>query len=301
VLLHAHFAVDAAYFCWLRDAVDVPLVVSCYGYDVSGFPHRFWGIGKAYLRRVFETADLFLAMSDDMKRDLLELGCPGDRILVHYHGIDLQRFRYVDRSSRDAGLVRILFVGSLTEKKGATDVLRAFARVMTGHRHVELRLVGDGPLRPQLLREAQALGCADRVTFAGFVEHAAVPEELAAADIFCLPSAVDRDGNKEGIPGTIVEAQSSGLPVVSTKHAGIPYVVLEGQTGFLVPERDIQGLAGKITMLLERPELRRSLGRAGSEHARGVADADIQARRLECIYSSVLQGRWGAEAVPDPC
>ena len=111
-LLHAHFAVDAAYFSGVWRPIHRPLVVSCYGYDVSSFPNRYLGWGRHYLRPVWRYASLILAMSNDMREDLLRIGCPDEKIRVHYHGIDLAQFKYVERDST-ATPVRILFVGSL--------------------------------------------------------------------------------------------------------------------------------------------------------------------------------------------
>jgi len=109
-LLHAHYAVDAAYFANVWRQVRRPVVVSCCGYDVSSFPNRYLGWGRHYLQPVWRYASLILAYSNDMREDLLRLGCPDEKIRLHYHGINLARFKYVERDLTTTP-VRILFVG----------------------------------------------------------------------------------------------------------------------------------------------------------------------------------------------
>jgi colanic acid/amylovoran biosynthesis glycosyltransferase len=286
-VLHVHFAVDAAYFSPILDGARVPSVVSCYGYDVSGFPLRYRGRGRQYLQRAFKSADLFLAMSEDMRSDIVALGCPPEKVIVHYHGINLARFPLADRSPRDSGSVRLLFVGALIDKKGVLDVLGAFRMLARDYPNLELRFVGRGPREATLRQRADAAGLGDRVTFSGYVPNARLAAEFAEADVFCHPSNVDAHGNKEGIPGTIVEAASSGLPVVSTRHAGIPVVVEDGATGLLVAEHDVEALARAIAWLAEHRQRRVEMGRAGSALVREVADAQKQAARLEEVYDQI--------------
>ena len=286
-VIHVHFAVDAAYFSRALDRLEIPTVVSCYGYDVSGFPLRYGGLGKRYVQRAFDSAAVVLAMSDDMRSDIVALGCPFEKVIVHYHGINLSRFPLVDRSVRERRRVRILFVGALIDKKGVLDVLRAFEQLAQDYPSLELRFVGRGPREATLRQRAEAAGLGDRVTFAGYIPNAQLAAELADADIFCHPSVVDVHGNKEGIPGTIVEAAASGLPVVSTRNAGIPVVVNDGETGILVGEHDIDAVAKAISRLAGAPEQRIAMGRAGGELMRVVADAQKQAERLEQIYDDL--------------
>ncbi len=148
-LLHAHFAVDAAYFSKITGLLNLPLVVSCYGYDVSSFPTRYYGFGQRYLRSVWRNACLVLAMTDDMRQDILNLGCPDNKIRIHYHGINLSRFKFIERD-RAKAFLRILFVGNLTDRKGVEDVLEAFAQIAAQYPEVQLRFVGNGQLRAKL-------------------------------------------------------------------------------------------------------------------------------------------------------
>jgi colanic acid/amylovoran biosynthesis glycosyltransferase len=181
-----------------------------------------------------------------------------------------------------------LFVGSLIAKKGVDVLVRVFAEIAALRPQVSLRLVGDGYLRPQLEQQVQAAGLSHRISFAGFVDHEQLWQEFGAAQIFCHPSRTAGDGNKEGIPGTIVEAMATGLPVVTTDHAGIPEMVSDKRHGFVVPERDAEALKVPLLRLIDNADLRANLGRQASQQAHEHADARRQTARLEGIYREVI-------------
>lgn len=286
-LLHAHFAVDAAYFSGVWRQIPRPLVVSCYGYDVSGFPKRYLGWGRHYLQPVWRCASLILAMSNDMREDLLRLGCPDEKIRVHYHGINLAQFKYVERDVT-ATPVRILFVGSLVDRKGVEDVLRAFAQIAKQRPQLGLRFVGSGPLRSKLEQLVRTWGLDNRISFAGFVRHEKLQDELSCAHVFCHPSRTLKNGDKEGIPNTIVEAMATGLPVVTTRHAGIPEMVRDGEDGFVVAERDVTAITQALLTLADQPDLRALMGRKATRQVQQKADAVRLTAELEAIYSDVI-------------
>jgi colanic acid/amylovoran biosynthesis glycosyltransferase len=286
-LFHTHFAVDAAYFLDVCRQFNLPLIVSCYGYDVSSFPNRYLGWGRRYLQPVWQCASLVLAMSNDMRADLLRLGCPDEKIRIHYYGINLEQFKYVERELAPPN-VRLLFVGSLSDRKGVEDVLRAFAQVAKQRAQMELRIVGDGLLRSKLEQLVRDWGLENRVSFAGFVLHEDLPDELYRAHIFCHPSRTLKNGDKEGIPGTIVEAMATGLPVVTTRHAGIPEMVRDGEDGFVVAERDVNAIALALLTLIDKPALRVKMGCNAAMQVEQKADAVRLTEELESIYSDVM-------------
>ena len=285
--IHAHYAVNAAYYEHLRVETDAPLILSCYGYDVSSFPNRYLGYGARYLRKAWNWASVVLAMSDDMRTDLIRLGCPPEKIRIHYHGIDLSQFEAASEAANDSQ-VRILYAGSLgDERKGIEFLLGAFAAAASIRPGIVLRIIGEGAMRPRYEQLARRLGIGSQVEFTGFVPHEEIAREMRTAQIFCHPSLTTKSGDKEGIPGTIVEAMAMGLPVVATRHAGIPEMVLHQITGVIVPERDTRELADALVKLIDDPVLRRKLGNAGIERARLHADASRQAAELLSIYRSL--------------
>lgn len=287
-VLHFHYLVDARFFMSVKKRTGLPAVVSGYGYDVSMFPQSMRGFGRRYLAPVFDAMDCFLAMSDDMRRDLVSLGCPEDKVVVHYYGTETERFRHPGRVYDDPDEVRVLMCGTLEPKKAQDRVLRALAdweRRHPGGRRFTVTFAGDGPLRPELERIVRELGWEQRVTFLGHVPHEddRLVDAYRSADVFTLPSVTIR-GDKEGIPGTIVEAMAAGLPVVATYHAGIPAVVEDEVTGLLVEEDDLGGLGDALGRLLEDRNLRERLGRAAAATAHERLRLESKTPLLEEVY-----------------
>jgi colanic acid/amylovoran biosynthesis glycosyltransferase len=284
-LLHYHYLTDARFLLGVKRRTDLPAIVSGYGYDVSSFPRQWRGLGRRYLQPVFDLSDCVLAMSEDMRRDVCALGCPEDKVVVHYYGSDTRRFRFPERRYDERDEPLILSIGRLHAQKGQDLVLRALRRLEGRGRRFRVVFVGDGPLRAELERLVAEYGWEDRVTLVGHVRYAseALDEHLRSADVFAHPS-VTVDGLKEGIPGTIVEAMASGLPVVATWHAGIPAVIDHDRHGLLVRERDGEALAGALDALLSDARLRARLGRAAARRASEELDLHARTVELERIY-----------------
>jgi colanic acid/amylovoran biosynthesis glycosyltransferase len=289
-LLHFHFLTDARYLLSLQRRTQLPSVVSCYGYDVSSFPRRGGGLGLRYLRPTFEQLDLFLAMSEDMRQDLVKLGCPEAKLRVHYYGSDTRRFHWPERSyDRDAPL-NVLCCGRLFEYKGQHLVLEALRLLeRRGVSDFSVTFVGDGPLRQRLEAMTDDYGWQSRVSFAGHVPYASdeLVRRFRDADLFAQPS-ITLAGKKEGIPGTIVEAMACGLPVVATRHAGIPAVVSDGEQGLLVGENDVAGLADALEALLTDAALRRRTGESAARRALHELDLHAKTVELERIYDELI-------------
>ncbi|MEY2513470.1 MAG: hypothetical protein QOJ89_828 [bacterium] len=285
-LLHFHYLTDARFLLGLQRRTQLPAIVSAYGYDVSSFPRAARGLGLRWLRPIFDRLDCFLAMSEDMRGDLLAIGCPGEKIRVHYYGSDTRRFRWPERPYERDGPLDVLCCGRLHEAKGQHLVLEALRRVeRRGRDDFRVTFVGDGPARPLLERMVAQYGWGPRVTFAGHVPYGsdALLEHFRAADLFAHPS-ITVGGLKEGIPGTIVEAMACGLPVVATHHAGIPAVIDPGVHGLLVHEHDAAALATALQDLLSDPALRRRLGMAAAERAALELDLPARTVELERLY-----------------
>ena len=293
-LLHFHYLVDARFFLALKRLTRLPCVVSGYGYDVSLFPRSLWGYGRWYLQPIFREMDCFIAMSEDMRRDLIRIGCPEDKIVVHYYGTDTDRFAYSQRVHAEKSPVNILMCGTLELKKAQDRVLQAlflWEQRAAQKNSFRVTLVGDGALRPRLQSLVAEYGWCHRVRFCGHIPYhdPRLVEQYRQADIFALPSITIR-GDKEGIPGTIIEAMAAGLPVVSTYHAGIPEVIEHDQDGLLVEEGDLEGLSLALGKLIENRALRERLGRAAVQTA--IACCGLQSRtpELERIYTRLLAG-----------
>jgi colanic acid/amylovoran biosynthesis glycosyltransferase len=182
-------------------------------------------------------------------------------------------------------------VGRLVAKKGPDDLARAFARLCCHRSDVQLRIVGDGPMRADVEAILDESGVRDRAQFLGLLEPKAVAAEMERAHVFCLPCRVGPDGDSEGIPNSLKEAMASGLPVVSTDHAGIPELVEDGVSGYLAPEHDVGALTDILEHLLREPERWEAMGRAGRSKVEAEFSVGTVARQLESeVYRPLLAG-----------
>jgi len=284
-LIHAHFGTDGLKVLPLARALGLPLITHLRGYDVtltraaliaSGRPT--WSRYALQRGRLMRQGTLFLAVSEALRTKAVALGYPAARTRTHYNGVDLDRFQPGKRP-REPGTV--LHVGRLVEKKGSADLIAALA----GMSGVRLVVIGDGPLRGQLQRQAGAMGV--KAQFLGAQPAEEVATWMRRATLLAAPSLTARDGDAEGLPNVIVEGAACGIPVVATRHSGIPEAVEDGLTGYLVPEGDRAGLAARIGALLESADLRREMGFAARALVVERFDRARQAERLEAIYDEV--------------
>lgn len=207
----------------------------------------------------------------------------GEAALV-YHGIDLDRLppppppRPARNGSHPSEPVQILTVGRAVEKKGFDVLLEALAR-LPSVLHWRLTHIGGGKLLPDLKAQAARLGLADRITWRGAETQDAVIAAYRAADLFALACRVDRDGDMDGLPNVLMEAQSQGLACLSTAISAIPELIQSGETGLLVPPDDPAAFATALQQLVSDPDLRARLGAAGASHVRrhfGMTDGIAQ-------------------------
>lgn len=289
-LVHAHFGTDGLLALPLAEALAVPLVVTLHGHEVSRSRVRMLASGRlswmryALLkRRLFERGGLFLAVSEAVRRRALAAGYPAQRVITHPNGVDTGFFR-PSGAPPEPGL--ILHVGRLVEKKGTAALLDAVART----EDARLVIVGDGPLRSALERQARSVGVEARVRFTGALPPDEVLGWMQRAWLLAAPSVTAGDGDAEGLPTVLCEAAAVGLPVVATRHSGIPEVVSEGETGLLSPERDVGLLARNLSLLLASPRMRESLAGAARLRALDRFDLVRQIERLEGYYD-YLTGR----------
>ena len=294
-LVHAHFATDGLLALPLARSLGVPLVTTLHGYDVGRSRARLLVSGRLswmkyglLRRRLMAQGDLFLAVSDAVRRQAVAIGFPAERTQTHYLGVDLARFR---PDGRDAEPGLILHVGRLVEKKGTRLLLRALARVRTHRPEARLLIVGDGPERPALERLRSELGLADVVRFAGALTQDEVADWMRRAWLLAVPSITARDGDAEGLPTVILEAAALALPTIGSSHQGIPEAIVDGETGFVVPERDADALAARLVDLLGSADLRSRMGTAARRLAEERFDAERQNAWLEARYDGFGQIR----------
>jgi glycosyltransferase involved in cell wall biosynthesis len=281
-LVHAHFGNDGWLISRSAARLGVPLVVTLHGYDVTRQPTlpglRGWRY-RRNLRQTFARATLILAVSEFIARKAVELGADPLKVRVHHTGVPL-----LD-TSPGSKKWDVVFVGRFVEKKGIDDLIEALSRLR------ELRpralFIGSGPLEGPLRARATQLGL--DATFLGAQEPSVVHQHLAESKIFVSPSRTASDGDCEGLPTTILEAASLGLPTVSTRHSGIPEAVVHGETGLLGAEGDRIALAANIRLLLESEDLAARLGRRARSQVEEHFDLVRQTRRLEDLYDEATR------------
>jgi glycosyltransferase involved in cell wall biosynthesis len=288
-LVHAHFATGAVYALPYVERFDLPFVVTFHGYDVplhwnaKRFFPPYWPF-LIHSKNVLERMTLGLCASTELMELLISYGVPEDKLRVHRLGIDLSRFN--PRSTPSEGPLRICFVGRFVEKKGIEYAIRAYAPHAS--EDVRLDIIGDGPLAGELQALVARLGVDRFVSFLGVLPPEKVAEHLSASDILVAPSVVTRIGDRES--GLIVakEASACGVPVVATVHGGLPDIVEDGQTGFLVPERDVQRLSERLGRLIASPALRKQMGVAA--RLKMERDYDVRKRviELEELYDEAI-------------
>lgn len=292
-LIHAHFGVCGALALPLVKTLKVPMIVTFYGLDATmkeEYARRESLSTQVYLRRreiLKREAKLFIAVSDFIKEKLLEQGFPHDKVVSHYYGVDTELFQPNQTVPRSQC---VLFVGRLAEKKGCQYLIQAMAEVQTQMPEAKLIIIGDGPLKPEL--ENLAARSLQHYQFLGMQPPDVVRTWMNQSRLLVVPSVTAATGDSEGLPTVVVEAQAMGLPVVGSIHAGIPQAVIHGETGFLAPERDFQGLATYILRLLQEPLLWQRLSINGQQRVRTHFDLRKQTQALENIYKAVLAEKY---------
>ena len=287
VLMHAHYASNGFRAVSLAEKLKLPLLVTLHGSDATATDLRYhkphFG-QRRYLankEKLQNSGAVFLAVSQFIRRKLLQQGFPEGKVLVHYTGVNTRIFQ---PASTECDPI-ILFVGRLVESKGAEFLIRAAAEVQRQLPAMELVLIGEGPLRADL--EKRAKESLRRYRFLGAQSPEEVRQWMNRASVLCVPSVKARSGIEEAFGMVYVEAQAVGKPVVAFDSGGVCEAVSHGYTGYLAPERDWQTLAGYIFTLLENAELRKRFGAAGRERVVRQFDLEKRTKVLEEIYTGI--------------
>lgn len=288
-LIHAHFGTAAVYTLPYVIRYDLPLIVTFHGSDVAKlfghsrfFPRqwRYWALSSS----IFRHADRLLAASRELAALLAELGADSNKIAIHRVGVDLAKF---DGDSEPRTPPRISLVGRLTEKKGFRYALQACVHALQDGSEAEVVVLGSGPLEDHLKRIAAEGNILYRVDFRGVVPHDEVARVLSHTDVLMTPSVVTRTHDRDSGIMVAKEASACGVPVIGTYHGGIPSIIDDGETGFLVPERNVEALANRLQTLLNNPEQRRRMGQAARAKMEREFDLHDQVQKLERHYDEV--------------
>jgi colanic acid/amylovoran biosynthesis glycosyltransferase len=258
----AEYGTTGAYLAPACERVGIPLFVHFHGFDASVvevLERNRDGYGK-----IFESAAGIVSVSERMRDRLRLLGAPENRLYLNHYGVDSEQFANADPANSEP---KFFAVGRFVEKKAPYLTILAFSRVVTEVPNATLTVVGAGPLLGPCKRLVQALRLEDSIQLLGAQEPDVVKKHMSSARAFVQHSLVADNGDSEGTPVAVIEAQMSGLPVISTDHAGIPDVVINEETGIIVDEADLDGMAKAMLRIAKDPQLAGRLGSAARERA----------------------------------
>ena len=260
-VIHAQFGFLGNVALKLVDigAIEGELITSFRGYDATKVLSENPGIYSD----LFKRGHLFLSVSGAISRRLVNAGCKPNKILVHHSGIDCDSTTYSRKHRLPEEPTHIVTVARLVEKKGIEYSLKAIAKVIRSGRLLTYTIIGDGPLKSSLERLASDLEINAHIKFLGSRSHPEVLGFIAKSHILIAASVTSREGDEEGIPNVLKEAMVQGLPVLGTRHGGIPELIEDSVSGYLVPERDVDMLAGRLAELMDHPERWDAMGLAG--------------------------------------
>jgi colanic acid/amylovoran biosynthesis glycosyltransferase len=273
----AEYGMNGADICDIARELKIPLIVHFHGHDAHRTPDVVPYLDK--YKRMFKYAHNVISVSHLMTERLLELGAPASKILYNPYGAR-EYFFDIKPDYRPT----LIAVGRFAEIKAPYLTVAAFREALEQVPNARLVMVGDGHLQECCRSLAQAWNIADRIDFMGPLTHDQFLPLLSQACAFVQHSVTPSWGDAEGTPNSVLEAQAAGLPVISTHHAGINEAVVHGQTGYLVPERDLPGMTQNMIRLLQNPTLSATLGSAARKH---IENNYSIKKHLELIEQSI--------------
>ena len=282
--VHAHFAGMAARTAfWVAKFFPITFSFTAHANDI--FAPRNFEIG---LEKLIQTARLIITETDYSEKFLRErFPERADRIHRIYNGLNLAEFGHANFSF-DPPL--IVAIGRLIAKKGFANLIRACGLLIEHRISFRCEIFGEGPLENQLRAQIEQLGLQERVQLLGAKPQHDLREHLARANVFVMPSVAEAEGGMDNLPTVIMEAMAAGLPVVSTRIGGIPEMVVENETGFLVQPEDAMALVGAIEKVTNDRSLGQRLGQAGHERAQKLFSIEKNARDLCALLSALRAG-----------
>ncbi len=284
-LLHCHFGPNGIVGSFLKDigVVDT-LVATFHGSDINSYPLRY---GKNVYNRLFEVVDRITVNTDFTGDKVISYGADPDKIDIVPVGLKCTEYPYL-KDTGFKGAPVVLSVARLEEKKGLCYSLQAFASVLEKYPNAEYHIAGEGSQKAVLQQLVKRQNIEERVVFHGFCDRMKLFELYRKATVFVLPSVTAKSGDMEGQGLVLQEAQAVGLPVITTLHNGIPDGVLDGKSGFLLPERDSEGIAMKIIYLAGHPSEAGQMGKTGREFVMLNYDIPRLTEKVKATYLKAM-------------
>lgn len=292
-LVHVHFATDAVILWPSVKRLGLPMLVTLHGYDINTRAD-WWRAGhsgrhmRSYPDRLIAMARHesvhFIAVSQAIRQSALDFGLPAERLSVKHIGVQTGLFAAEDAPPSQRR-PEVLFVGRLVEKKGATYLLQAAAQLRERVPGLKLVILGDGPLRGELAAQALALGV--NAEFLGAQPHSEVRRQLRTARVLCMPSITASNGDAEGLGMVLLEAQSTGVPVVTSARGGADEGMIDGLTGLAFDERNVDQLAAALETLMRDDARADAMALQAAAFVRERFDIAHCSQALEAHYDEV--------------
>ncbi len=273
----ANYGMPGAHMAPVCKALNIPLLVIFHGHDATDT--KLLKEYKADYIKMFEYATFTIAVSEEMKKRLLAAGAIPEKLQLIPYGVDVDKFK---PSSINTNNDTFLAVGRFTKKKGPLHTIKAFYKALQKFPEAKLVMVGGKTgMYAECDKLVTELGIAASVNFTGILNSDEVAALMTNSLAFVQHSITAPNGDMEGTPLGILEASASALPVVSTLHGGIKEAVIHGTTGYLVPEKDEDGMAAYMIKLLENPEKAKEMGAKGRNH---IVENHYQEKQIRKIY-----------------
>lgn len=267
------------------ERAGIPLVVHFHGNDA--YDKAWLTSAKSEFPKLFASAHSVIVVSKAMQRQVLSLGADPERLILAPYGVDVNHKKLASPERRP---FRILTVGRFVEKKAPQIAIQAFASAFPHNPELRLSMIGDGPLHQACKSLAERLGVSDYIEFCGVCDRAEVSRRMSDSNCFFQHSVTAKAGDSEGLPLAILEAGAHGLPVLSTRHAGIPDAVRENVDGYLVNEYDLEGATKNLLKLSLNTSRAKAMGQSFNRRIIQHYSREVSLGRLRAILGSAVTG-----------
>lgn len=286
-IIHCQFGIFGLMGLAFREIglIEGKLITGFRGYDISKYLQKR---GDRVYDELFKQGDFFVTNCEFFRQRAIKLGCDEAKIVVLGSGIDCSKFAFTPRHFPADGTVRIATIGRLIEKKGIEYGIKGIASLAQTYPNIEYNIIGDGELKEHFEKLITELNVEHIIKLVGWKQQEELIEILDNSHILIAPSVTAADGNQDAPVNTLKEAMAMGLPVIGTRHGGIPELIEDGISGFLVPERDEQAIAQKVSYLLENSEIWVDMGKAGRKRVETKYNMEQLNDELVNIYDRVL-------------
>jgi colanic acid/amylovoran biosynthesis glycosyltransferase len=288
-ILHSHFAYTGYEYLSLAKSMKLKHVVSFYGLDYEYLPYNWKEWNKRYLK-LFKEADLFICEGKHGAKILKEKGCPSGKIVINRLGVEVENIPFYKRN-KEKNSLKLVQIASFREKKGHIYTVQAFHKALQNCPNMHLTFVGKGPLREKVEGLVKKLHIENKVKFIDVIDYTELYTFLKNFDVFIHPSCYSDDRDCEGgAPIVLLDAQATGMPVISTNHCDIPEEVLHGKTGLLSKEKDIENLAKSIEIFYKMDkDMYMIFSENARKHVERMYDIRKNAENLYLLYRDLVK------------